>query len=140
MDYRVFKEGDCQALSQLMSVLGYNVEPVDIATRIQTIRNRSGEVFVAGDSAVVIGCVQAQIDIRLAEGCVGEIISLAVLASHQGLGVGKRLIKCAEAFLVEYGCETVRIRANSKRDNARDFYSAQGYSKKKQQSILLKHF
>lgn len=120
-----------------MEQLGYSVGDAEIQEVIDAIRKGSGEVFVAESGDNVVGCIDAIIDVRLAEGKVGEIASLVVLADCRGRGVGKALLECAEDWLGDR-VETIRIRANAKRDDAHEFYATVGYTHVKEQKVFIK--
>jgi GNAT superfamily N-acetyltransferase len=120
-----------------MEQLGYSVGDAEIQEVINAIREGSGEVFVAESGDNVVGCIDAIIDVRLAEGKVGEIASLVVLADCRGRGVGKALLEYAEDWL-RGRVETVRIRANVNRDDAHEFYATVGYTHVKEQKVFIK--
>lgn len=57
------------------------------------IRRVGGDIWVAEKEGKAIGCVQAHIDIRLAEGMVGEVVSLVVSQTYQEKKEQKVFIK-----------------------------------------------
>lgn len=138
MNYRSIQENDFSALSQILFQLGYEVSASSIAERVNLIYQMGGDIFVAENEDEIIGCVQALIDVRLAEGRVGEIVSLVVLEIYRGKGIGKDLVRRAEEFLLSSNCQTIRIRANKKRVKAHQFYQSQGYKEKKEQKVFLR--
>ena len=122
----------------LMNTLGYSVDSdTTLETRIAAIRAQDGDVFVAERDGQVVGCINTIIDIRLAEGITGEIVSLVVAEGERGMGIGKGLIKVAEEWL-DGRCDQIRIRANAKRANSHQFYERLGYNQIKQQKIFIK--
>lgn len=132
---------DIPALVPLITQLGYTLSVQKIADNLAAIRQRGGEVFVA-DQQGVCGSVTAILDARLAEGVMGEIVSLVVDERTRGSGVGGQLIAEAERFLSQnilvQGGDKVRVRVNLKRSEALQFYQAKGYRRIKSQSILIK--
>jgi len=138
MTYRKYSKADSVNLALLMLELGYEVDHLTLQHRIDDIRAHGGEVIVAETGGTVIGCINPIIDIRLAEGKAGEIVSLIVSEAYRGHGVGKALIKSAESWL-SVRCSIIRVRANTIRDEAHDFYNAVGYQELKSQKVFIKH-
>lgn len=134
---RTFEVNDLPALLPLMEQLGYSHTEHSLLSNIEALRNSRGEVFVAERNNKVLGCVGAIIDTRLAEGTQGEIVSLVVLEEMRGFGLGKGLVNAAEAWLFQYA-DTVRVRANEIRADARQFYLGMGYEVSKIQVVLTK--
>ena len=134
---RTFEADDLPALLPLMEQLGYSHSEHSLLRNIKALRNSGGEVFVAERNNKILGCVVAMIDTRLAEGTQGEIVSLIVLEEMRGFGLGKGLVKAAEEWLFQYA-DTVRVRANEIRAEARQFYLGMGYEVSKIQVVLSK--
>ena len=134
--YRDATKGDIEQLHSLMLDLGYKVNKIDLLDRIELIRHKGDKLIVADKDGVIVGVVQALIDIRLAEGKNGEIVSLVVSSASQGNGVGKKLLTLAKKFLLDSQCSSIRVRANSVRTNAHEFYKALGFVEKKTQKIF----
>ena len=107
----------------------------EIASNI--INQRNGIILVAELGGNVVGCLSAVINVSLAEGMFGEIISLVVSKEYRGSGIGKRLVKQAEDWL-KPKVETIRIRANSIRLEAHKFYKSLGYKEEKTQISFIK--
>ncbi|MGH1432183.1 MAG: GNAT family N-acetyltransferase [Neptuniibacter sp.] len=135
--FRTFKTDDLPALIPLMEQLGYIHSEHSLLGNIQALRNSGGEVFVAERNNKVLGCAAAIVDVRLAEGIQGEIVSLVVLEEMRGFGLGKGLVNAAEEWLFQYA-DTVRVRANEIRAEARQFYLGMGYEVSKIQVVLTK--
>ncbi len=139
MKIRYASEEDLSEIVQLMNELGYSVDEELIEERLEKIRQRNGRVFVAvDDSENVLGCVHAFIDLRLAEGEVGEIVSLVVKRDSRGEGIGTELLKKAIDWIRGTGCTKVKVRANTVRDDAHDFYERHGFEEIKTQKIFLR--
>ena len=96
------------------------------------------EVFVAKIHDRVVGCVGAIIDVRLATGISGEIVSLVVSEPHRGNGIGRGLVEVAESWLTQRVVK-IRVRANSIRSEAHAFYLKMGYQESKTQKIFEKY-
>ncbi len=136
--YRTFKESEIKSLIKLMAQLGYEHSKESLLNNVNSVRRAGGEVFVAEVSGSVCGCISAIIDVRLAEGVKGEIVSLVVNESARGKGIGKGLVVTAEKWL-SHSTSEIRVRANAIREQAHFFYKNMGYSLNKQQVILIKN-
>jgi aminoglycoside 3-N-acetyltransferase len=88
--------------------------------------------------AVEYLCVGAIIDARLAAGISGEIVSLVVSEQHRGSGIGRGLVEFAESWLTQRVVK-IRVRANSLRSEAHEFYIRRGYQESKTQKIFEKY-
>lgn len=135
--FRPASSADYLELKRLLEQLGYELTVGTIAENIREIRTRRGEVFVVEENGRIIGCVAAIIDVRLAEGIVGEIVSLVVAESARGQGIGKGLVHHAEQWLAQ-SVSTVRVRANAVREAAHKFYESRGYQLTKTQKLFKK--
>jgi GNAT superfamily N-acetyltransferase len=138
VSYQKIDITECDKLKPLIHQLGYNLESFDIENNINEIRQRGGEVFVARVNEEVIACINAIIDVRLAAGRNGEIVTLVVLEQYRGKGVGKALLATAEAWLAER-VATIRVRTNTVRVRAQQFYLTAGYQELKTQKIFIKN-
>lgn len=136
--YQAINPSDQAQLKSLLNELGYDLDDARIEQHIREIRNRGGEVFVAKLADRVVGCVAAIVDVRLAAGIQGEIVSLVVTEPYRGQGIGNGLIKSAEDWLSQT-VDTIRVRANSQRRDAHRFYAKAGYELSKTQKIFTKH-
>jgi GNAT superfamily N-acetyltransferase len=135
--YSSIELAQCARLIPLLQQLGYQLDSEEIRQHISEIRERGGDVFVASDGDEFIGCVSAIIDVRLAAGKNGEIVSLVVLDRYRGQGIGKALVAVAESYLANH-VSTVRVRANTMRTEAHKFYTRAGYHELKSQKIFSK--
>lgn len=135
--YRKYTHQDAQALVMLMAQLGYEHSKESLSANISAVREQGGEVFVAEVSGNVLGCVSAILDVRVAEGIKGEIVSLVVSEEARGLGLGKGLVLEAEKWL-SGKVSVIRVRANALREQSHLFYESLGYIKDKTQAVLLK--
>lgn len=130
-------KSDVQEIVQLLEELGYPSDNKLINNRLSKINERNGRVIVAiNNRQEVLGCVHAFIDLRLAEGETGEIVSLVVRKNARGKGIGKKLLDEAKNWICTNGCVNVRIRANSIREQAHQFYQSQGFLEVKSQKVL----
>jgi len=138
ISYRPALEKDLTTLAALITELGYETTPTAMKSRIAEIRANQGEILVAELDQEVIGCINMIIDIRLAEGKAGEIVSLIVTQKCQGLGIGKGLVCSAEQWLL-HRCDRIRVRANTLRSEAHRFYQSLGFTAIKAQQVFIKN-
>lgn len=62
------------------------------------------------------------------DGNYAELLSLAILPSHQGLGVGKELIKFYEQEAIKKGCKKIALTTDfSNNEQVISFYQKAGY-------------
>ncbi|MEC8012341.1 MAG: GNAT family N-acetyltransferase [Pseudomonadota bacterium] len=134
---RQFKPEDAQAVIGLLQELGYDVSQDQLAKRIELIQARDGAVFVYELNQQILGCINVIIDARLAEGIVGEIVSLVVSEASRGHGVGQQLVEYAETW-AQPQVDTIRVRCNAIRDKAHKFYKRQAFTEKKEQKVFEK--
>ena len=128
---------DIPEIVQLLNELGYSSDENQIKDRISQIRKRNEEVLVAlDDQDEILGCVHTLIDVRLAEGKIGEIVSLVVKSSMRGQGIGSFLLEEAKKWLRQSECKTIRVRANAVRKEAHKFYENHGFEEMKTQKIF----
>jgi len=135
--YRKYTHQDTQALVLLMAQLGYDHSETTLSSNVSAVRKQGGEVFVAEVAGNILGCVSAIVDVRLAEGIKGEIVSLVVSEEARGQGLGKGLILEAEKWL-SGKVSVIRVRANALREQSHRFYESLGYRKEKAQAVLIK--
>ncbi len=135
--YRTVDKADLPALLPLMAQLGYSHTERSLLDNITAVHNAGGEVFITEADGNVLGCVCAIIDVRLAEGQQGEIVSLVVSEKARGRGLGKGLVSTAEHWLFQH-TDIIRVRANQIRQDAHQFYRSIGYKETKRQTILTK--
>jgi GNAT superfamily N-acetyltransferase len=136
IEVRPFAAADAPALFGLMAQLGYRVPERETAVRIADIRKAGGEVFVAADArGDVLGCVQAMLDVRLAEGRFGEMVSLVVDENGRGQGLGRLLAAAVQDWAARRGAFRLRVRCNVARRETRAFYERLGFKKLKEQSV-----
>ncbi|MFG6178186.1 GNAT family N-acetyltransferase [Halomonas sp. THAF12] len=137
MRFRQATAIDAEALAGLMGQLGYEHGPDGVRDNLAAMVERGDAVIVAEDERGIVGCVSAILDVRLAEGRCGEVVSLVVAESSRGQGLGAQLVAAAEAWL-RPRTDRVRVRANVTREAAHAFYGRQGYRLDKRQCLLTK--
>lgn len=114
-----------QQVSQLWStVFGYetahNAPGLAIDKKLAV---QDGLFFVAVAGADVVGTVMAGYD-----GHRGWLYAVAVHPAHQGRGLGKSLVRHAEAALTERGCMKINLQLLASNERVAAFYASLGYA------------
>jgi len=117
--------------------LGYPVEFDDLRYNIDAFYKKGGEILIAENDNKVVGSVCVVLDARLAEGLYAEIVSLVVSKEMRGKGIGKTLVKKAEAWAGKRA-DKIRVRANELRKSAHAFYNHQGFNAVETQKVFIK--
>lgn len=129
---------DAPGIAALLRELGYQVNAEEAAARFALIQHSDGELLVAvHNEADLVGCIHVFMDLRLAEGRAGEIVSLVVRSGLRGSGVGSHLVARAKAWVLARGCNRLRVRANAVRQQAHRFYQQQGFTEIKNQKVFV---
>jgi N-acetylglutamate synthase-like GNAT family acetyltransferase len=138
IQYRDASPSDVSALRRLLQELGYVAGEAQVLERLDQVRSQGSNIIVADLEGEAVGCVHVLVEVRLAEGCAGEIVSLVVTGPLRGSGIGKALLEEACAWLKTQACPTVRVRANAIRHHAHRFYASQGFQEIKTQKVFTK--
>lgn len=120
---------DAEAIAGLVTALGYPSSPDQLRARLETIlRLNEYETLVACDATRVVGFVGTRIGVSYeADGHYGQIMALAVTATHQRRGVGRLLMHTAESRLVGRGIRMIILTSGNHRIDAHAFYEKLGY-------------
>ncbi len=137
IQYRAYSDGDLSSLQELMLELGYSLNIDELKTNIHVVLQRGGNILVTEKDNQILGCVCVILDARLAEGVYAEIVSLVVSEKARGQGVGTALVLEAESW-ASTRVNKIRVRANSTREKAHNFYMGLGYENMKAQKIFIK--
>jgi GNAT superfamily N-acetyltransferase len=121
---------DSSAIAGLMSELGYPTSESDMRERLATIEAdanyRTLVAQVAGTVVGVAGVGLAPYYER--NGTYGRILVLAVSEAHRRNGLGRALVKVAEAWAASRGASAMLVNTAHHRENAHRFYSGIGYT------------
>jgi GNAT superfamily N-acetyltransferase len=136
---RVARESDATALASLTAQLGYHVKPVELASRLSRILERSDQRFVvAEDERRIVGWLHALV-IEYVEANPFVIVGgLVVDKSSRRRGIGQTLMEYAETWAKEQRCSIVRLWSSAGRTGAHQFYERQGYQNIKTQYSFAK--
>lgn len=86
-------------------------------------------IYVADEGGMVIGCLQVTFIANLTfEGARRALIeAVRVADSHQGQGLGKKLMEYVIDVARERGCKIVQLTSNKERPDAIRFYEQLGF-------------
>lgn len=122
--------GDAHDVAILLTELGY---PTD-ATAAQTlISNASADpqqtVLLLDVDDTVYGLAALVTFFYFHQGKrIARLSSLVVSDIARGQGLGRRLLRAAEAWAKERGCQQIELTSSSKRERAHAFYQREGYT------------
>ena len=134
--YRRPQMGDIVQIQRLLEELGYDVDEQRLENRVASLLESNDFVLVAEHQGRLDGIIQCLIESRLAEGVVGEIVTLVVTKAARRTGLGKTLLTKAINSLDASGCELIIVRTNEVRVTAKAFYHSQGFIEVKKQRVF----
>jgi ribosomal protein S18 acetylase RimI-like enzyme len=124
-EIRPYRDDDAAALVALWDACGltrsWNPPLADIAL---VRRSGHGEILVAAASGAVVGSVMAGHD-----GHRGWVYYLAVAPSQRRSGLGRRLMRAAEAWVAARGVRKLELMVRDGNADAAAFYARIGYER-----------
>ncbi len=140
MRIRLASTSDITAIVELSDQLGYPTNAEQVARRLAEILNKPEHVVWIAEleSGAVVGWVHVTRTTWLEIDPFAEIGGLVVDAAHRSQGIGKALLDKAEAWALENGLSSLRVRSNVIRSRAHHFYEEAGYSIIKSQHVFEK--
>ena len=124
--FRVASLADVEALARLINAAFRVEQPFIEGDRINPDGVRAymekGKFLLAEDATGLAGCVYVEL-----RGDRGYLGLLGVDPSHQGTGLGRKLMDAAENFFRRAGCVAVDLRVVSARAPLPSFYRHLGY-------------
>ena len=121
---------DADALASLLDDFGYPAEPRTVADRLRALYagDPGGRVLLALDGARVLGFATLHsTPVLHRPSAVGRITALAVYPSAQGRGVGRELLRAAEAYFRSQGLTRIEVTSGPTHEKAYPFYLHLGY-------------
>ncbi len=136
---REMRAADAGAVAALSGQLGYEATTAEIVRRFATLQETpENGLFVAVGGTEVLGWIHAY-GVRLLEtDGYAEIGGLVVTETVRRRGVGRRLLRRAEAWAAAHGYGEVRLRSGLHRKEAHVFYQKVGYELSKASYMFRK--
>lgn len=125
---------DAGAVAELTGELGYPVDEADLVERLAEVLADPADhvILVAvGPDDVPVGWSHVERMRILERPPAAQLMGLVVGAEHRSRGIGSALLGASEAAARAWGCHTLLIRSNVKRERAHEFYERAGYAKEK---------
>ena len=121
---------DAESIARLIDVLGYELNSIHVAHRLEAYREDFSRVFVALNDAGLVGFLSFHaIPLFHEAAMLGRITAMAIDPNHQREGIGSSLVKAAEDFAISVGCSRMEVTSGDRREqDAHLFYAAKGYS------------
>jgi len=123
-------QADAASIALLMSELGYPTAESDMRERLAAIEadgnHRTLVAQVAGAVVGVAGVGLARYYERT--GTYGRLLVLAVREGHRRTGLGRALVKSAEAWAASRGARAMLVNTAHHRESAHLFYAGIGYA------------
>ncbi|MEM9236424.1 MAG: GNAT family N-acetyltransferase [Verrucomicrobiota bacterium] len=130
---------DAEAISELLSELGYSQSPADTADRINTYQQSSDTVLVADLDGQVAGFLSFHpTPLFHAPGHLGRITAMCVSQEHQRQGIGRALLEKLDHIAAEQDCHRIEVTSGDHRANdAHHFYQSCGYEATSQRFLKI---
>ncbi len=131
---------DDQALAALATQLGYPSTATQIRERFAQIAADEEHVVLVAHlpDGELVGFTHVFTTMRLFCDPFAELGALVVDADQRGQGIGHKLVRAAEHWVVDRGICEMRIRSNTLRTGAKSFYLQLDYAMSKTQNVFIK--
>ena len=140
MTIRPATQSDAAPIAALSGQLGYLATTEEMALRLSRIQPADNHaVFVAElPGAQIVGWVHVFFGYLLVQELRAEIGGLVVDERHRHSGIGRALMRQAEAWARSRGCRAIVVRSSITREEAHAFYQKTGYEKVRTQHVFVK--
>jgi GNAT superfamily N-acetyltransferase len=123
---------DSQALSFLMTVLGYLTTTAEMESRLDVLlQDRCCHTFVAECNGLLCGTIGVRVRNEVSwhkeQQFEAEVVVLVVSDSHRGTGVGSALLNAAENLCNSLKIDQMTISCGYRRIDTHRFYLRRGY-------------
>ena len=136
---RIATTNDVEYITELSCQLGYETTREKTQQRLTEILNNTDNcVFVAVNDAKVIGWIHGFYSLRVESESFVEIGGLVVDKNHQKKGIGKLLLEMVYKWSKLKKCRNIRVRSNTIRKEAHQFYKKLGFTETKEQKVFGK--
>lgn len=136
---RIATTNDVEYITELSCQLGYETTREKTQQRLAEILNHTDNcVFVAVNDAKVIGWIHGFYSLRVEAENFVEIGGLVVDKNYRKKGIGKLLIETVYEWSRLKECRNIRVRSNTIRKEAHQFYKKLGFTETKEQKVFGK--
>lgn len=133
------RRADLPHLVKLCTQLGYVTDFENLSRRyVEVVQNPGHALLVAVDNEIPIAFLHARVSVSFARDSGVEVAALVVEETRRGEGIGKALMKHAEAWARQQGYPAIFLRSNEIREEAHKFYEGLGYDTTKKSLGFLK--
>lgn len=137
---RPAKIADVESLSVLSHQLGYPTDSKVMEKRLKEMIGKDDHcVFVATENKHILGWIHGFIALRVESDNFTEIGGMVVDEKNRNKGLGTLLVKAVENWSKEKNCFRMRVRSNTKRNDAHRFYQNLGFETLKHQTVFGKN-
>ena len=129
-EIRPAQTADAPQLTGLLTQLGYPADVDAVANRLARLLNSPAhQILVATPTSGsrIDGYIGIERRLTLVEDERAEITGLVVDSAARRSGLGRALVRAAEAWAVLHGLHTVVVRSNVTRSESHPFYEELGY-------------
>jgi GNAT superfamily N-acetyltransferase len=134
---REVKLQDAEKITLLSNELGYTISLSSTLQNIEAIVKNANEVIlVAEDGDELAGWIHVFKAVRVESGTFCEIGGLIVSELYRRKGVGKMLVESVKQWCMEKEIPSLRVRCNTKRKEAHEFYETLGFNVSKEQKVF----
>jgi GNAT superfamily N-acetyltransferase len=134
---REVRAQDAEKIAFLSNQLGYTISLSSTLQNIEAIgQNENEKILVAEAGDELAGWIHVFKTIRVESGTFCEIGGLIVSEAYRRKGVGKMLVESVKQWCIHKGISSLRVRCNSKRKEAHEFYAMLGFKETKEQKVF----
>ncbi len=134
---REMQSEDSEAVTDLSNQLGYAIRPEDTRHLINTILSDPGmRLMVITENEKISGWIQVFQTVRLESGSFCEIGGLVIEEKARGKGLGTLLVQAGADWARQMGFPKLKVRCNSLRTHAHEFYKNNGFKTEKEQKVF----
>ncbi|CAN5532209.1 hypothetical protein BH10BAC4_BH10BAC4_00390 [soil metagenome] len=130
MTIREARSSDAKSIQLLLAQLGYpNFDEYGVVGKIKLHDQPGYHILVAEVNEQVVAFVSMHwFDLMHWQGKLGRFTSFCVDENFRSKGVGQKLLKAGEEFLINQGCIKLEVTSNNRREKTHAFYLKAGYS------------
>ena len=128
---------DAKEIHRLTVELGYKIPLLETAANVEAVISHPDNCGrVAIHAGNIVGWVHAFKALRIETRPFVEIGGLVVDEALRGRGIGKKMIESVKQWCVECKIPILRLRTNTKRKEAHQFYRSLGFTEIKEQKVF----